>query len=90
MVFAQVFQQEGFKRFIGTVDFIDQQNSPRGRCLQNLQQGPTDQKARLVNGLLDLGRRLCGLSSAHVQQLRRVVPLVQGFALLHAVVTLQA
>lgn len=40
LVFAQIFQQEGFKGFIRTVNLINQQNRTRCGGLQGLQQWP--------------------------------------------------
>ena len=57
--------------------------------MQGLQEWATDQIFFLVDLLLyriGIGARL---RSAHVQELRSVVPFVQGFTLLHAVVALQ-
>ncbi len=90
LVFAQVLQQEGLERLVGPVDLVDQQHRAGRWRLQRLQQRAADQVARLVDLALDFFGGDFVLRGAHVQQLRRVVPLVQGLALLHAVVTLQA
>ena len=47
-------------------------------------------RADYLGGGSHVARRALGLGGAHVQQLRRVVPFVEGFAQLQAVVALQA
>ena len=94
LVFAQVFQQKGLKGLIGAVYLVNQEHrAGRGR-LQGLEQGAANQVALLVDlALHALRLKLttgATLRGAHVQQLRGVVPLIQGFALLQAVVALQA
>ena len=95
LVFTQVLQQECFKRFVRAVHLVNQQHGARRRCFQRLQQRAADQVAVLVDLALDLRNGVAasgfqpGLGGTHVQQLRRVVPLVQSFALLQTVVTLQ-
>ena len=98
LVLAQVLEQKSFKGFVGTVHLVDQQHRAGGRGLQCLQQGAADQVTLLVDLALHIQAGTHAFSSAvmaqlrgtHMQQLRGVVPFVQRFALLQAVVTLQA
>jgi hypothetical protein len=57
--------------------------------LQGLQQGPADQVGIGVDLTLEIARLTPTFSRTHVKQLRRVIPFVEGFALLQAVIALQ-
>ena len=94
LVFTQVFEQKGLKRLVSAVHLVNQEHGARRRGLQGFKQGAADQVALLVDLALHALRlqltTSATLRGAHVQQLRGVVPFVQGFALLQAVVALQA
>ena len=90
LVLAQVLEQKRFEGFVGAVHLVDQQHRAGGRRLQRLQERAANQVAALVDLALNVGDFTAAFGSAHVQQLRGVIPFVERFALLQAVIALQA
>ena len=82
----QHLEQERLELVVGAVDLVDQQHD-RVRALDRLQQRPRDQE--LAPEELGLGDR-AGLGRADVQQLPRVVPLVDGVGDIEPLVALEA
>ena len=92
----QHFQQERFKRFIGAIEFIDQQHR-RGagnRQVQRLQQRARGKEFAAVNGLRQIAR-FGALAAARVGQTDRHhllcgIPFVGGTGKIETFVALQA
>ena len=82
----QHLEQERLELVVGAVDLVDQQHDRLG-ALDRLEQRAADQELRPEQLLLGYGALLCGTD---VQQLARVVPLVDGVRDVEALVALQA
>ena len=79
-------EQERLELLVGAVDLVDQQDDPLG-ALDRLEQRPSDQE--LGPEQLVLGDRAL-LRGADVQELPRVVPLVDRVRQVEALVALEA
>ena len=90
LIFTQILKQKCFKWFIGAVYLVNQQHTTRRWRLQSLQKRTANQIPVLVNLALNVGSTAFALSRPHVQKLRCIVPLIKRFALLQAVIALQA
>ena len=86
---GQQLQQEGLELVVGPVDLVDQQDDgPRARVLDGLQQRPGDEVVGAEEVVLG-DRRTGRLGQPDAQQLARVVPLVERLGGVDALVALQ-
>ncbi len=82
----QHLEQEGLELLVGPVDLVDQEDDPLG-ALDRLEQRTADQELGAEQLLLRHRSLLCG---ADVQELARVVPLVDRVGDVQTLVALEA
>jgi hypothetical protein len=90
---GQQLEQVSLELLVGAIDFVDQQDRrPFSRLLDGAEQRPLDQKG--IGEQLTLGRswiqRVRAFEQSNLEDLPRVVPLVDGVADVEALVALQA
>ena len=87
---GQHLQQEGLELLVGPVELVDQEHRP-APCADGRQQRPLDQELRAVElGGLAVGVERPLLQRARVEELARVVPLVERLAGVDPLVALEA
>ncbi len=89
----QDLQQIGFERFIGSIQFVDEQHGRfAGLRVQCLQQRPADQEAFAEDVFLEFfpRARVFGFRHADFDHLALVIPFVHGRCDVQAFVALQA
>ena len=83
-------EQESLELLIGPVDLVDEEDGRRSRLADGLEEGALDEKGRREDGRLLLGQRMArALLELDVQELLRVVPLVQRLGGVETLVTLE-
>ena len=96
LVVGQHLEQVRLELVVGAVDLVDQQHRRRlGLVVDGLQQRPLQQETLVVELVLEgvgaaAASLAAGLGGAQVQQLARVVPVVDGLGGIDALVALQA
>src|SRR5262245_60691922 len=81
--FRQQFQQKPFELLVSAIDFVNQQNrGASARGIDGLQQRALDQECFAVEFTVRARaiERVRGIENPELQQLTRIIPLVQGMA----------
>ena len=92
LIVREDLQQEGFELFVGSIDFVDEQDRrARAGMADGLHERALKQKLAAEDRSIEFGTTCrVSLSEANMQDLTRVVPFIQRCARVQTLIALQA